>query len=268
MRLLNHVVGLGLALLALLPGGRAALTPRADALMYRRGASSMEEAVTLYTKALAQEPDSTDLQLKLADALNGVMRARTNGNTIVIDSMLDTPANKAIWAKLGPRALELATAVQRARPNDAHVAAVYADAFMYSCSSKGIIKQAMSGAATVFKSNAQRLTNLDRTYDSALGHALLGCFYALAPWPYGSLDKAAEVMDEAAKLAPSRRNLYFVGVVAYKRKQWSKAADHFRKAQAAKPGSITESDFADFVLAESKRALKLAEAELMRCSTK
>jgi uncharacterized protein HemY len=75
-------------------------------------------------------------------------------------------------------------------------------------------------------------------------------------------------MDEAAKLAPSRRNLYFVGVVAYKRKQWSKAADHFRKAQAAKPGSITESDFADFVLAESKRALKLAEAELMRCSTK
>jgi tetratricopeptide (TPR) repeat protein len=255
----------GLLALLLLEGAQAALTPRADALMARRGLGSVEEAARLYATALDAERDSTDLQLKLADALNTVMRIKTQANTIVIDRMLDTPANKAIWSQLGPRALELASAAQKARPNDVRVAAVYADAYMFSCSSKGIIKQAMQGAASVFKANAERLIRLDKRYDSAVGHALLGCFYAVAPWPYGSLDKASSTMDEAARLAPSLRNLYYVGVVAYKRKEWAKAADAFRRAQAARPGGPSEADFAQYMLQESARALRLAEAELKQC---
>jgi len=196
------------------------------------------------------------------------MRVKTNSNTIVIDRLLDTPANKKVWAALGPRALELATAVRDARPSDVRAAATYADAYMFACSAKGIIKQALAGAATVFKANAERLVKLDAKYDSAVGDALLGCFYAIAPWPYGSLDKAASHLDAAAGIEPCARNLYYVGVVAFKRKEWAKAVDNLRKAQHARVSSPTQADFADFVRSESARALALAEAELRKCDAR
>lgn len=97
------------------------------------------------------------------------MRVRTNSNTLVIDKLLDTPENKAIWAKFGPRAQELAGKVVEKRPNDIKAAAVYADSFMFSSSSKGILKQALQGAGSVFKENANRLIKLDRKHDSGVG---------------------------------------------------------------------------------------------------
>jgi len=54
------------------------LTPRADALMLRRGLGSLEEAANLYSRALEAEQDNLDLKLKLADALNGVMRVKVH----------------------------------------------------------------------------------------------------------------------------------------------------------------------------------------------
>lgn len=257
---------LALAAALLLPGASGMLTPKADALVARRGLRGLEEAVSIYSSALEAEKDNVDLKMKLLDALNGVMRVKTNSNTIAIDRLQDTPANKKVWAELGPRALELASAVRDARPNDVRAAAMYADAFMYSCSSKGIIKQALSGAATVFKTNAERILALDKTYDSGVGYAFMGCFYAIAPWPIGSLEKAATNLDLAVQVAPSLRNLYYVGVVAYKRKEWEKSADSFRKARLARPGSPTEGDFADFMRAECERALPLVEAELKSCA--
>ncbi|KAJ1634967.1 hypothetical protein T492DRAFT_969266 [Pavlovales sp. CCMP2436] len=255
--------------LALLPAAtQAILTPRADALVLRRGRGSLEEAANLYSKALEQHAGDVELKLKLADALNGVMRVRTNGNSIAIDRMLDNAENKAIWAKYGPRALELAREVRDALPKDVRAAHVFADAYMFSSSSKGIITQALQGAATVFVTNAELILALDEKYDSGVGHALLGCFYAVAPWPFGSLDTSSKQLEMAVKIAPTQRNLYFSGVVAFKRKEWEKAAERFRGAQVAKPGSLTESDFSDFMLDESTKALTLVEAELKTCAAK
>jgi len=206
------------------------------------------------------------LQLKLADALNGVMRVKTNANTLVVDRLLDTPVNKEVWGKLGPRALELATEARKARPRDVRAAAVYADAYMFSCSSKGIIKQALQGAASVFKANAERLINMDKKYDNGVGYALLGAFYAVAPWPYGNMDLAAKNMDMAKKVAPTKRNLYYVGVIAFKQKQWERATEHFRLALNARPGSPTEWDFAEFMESECKRAAAMAQTELQKCT--
>lgn len=259
MRSLLFVVGA-----ALLPAATCALTPKADALMVRRGLPNLEEAATLYSRALEGDKDNVELKLKLAEALNGQMRVRTNSNTITISGLLDTPTNKAIWAKLGPRALELAKAARDARPNDVRAAATYADAYMYACSSKGIISQALAGAGTAFKANAERIIKLDRTYDSGVGYAFLGCFYAIAPWPYGSLDKASANLDAAVKISPSLRNLYYVGVVAYKRKEWAKAVENLSKAELARPGSPTEADFAPFMRTSVVEALTASKIELQR----
>ena len=73
----------------------------ADKKMKTRTLVSVTNAVGLYKEALAANPDDPELQLKTADAINAVMRIRTNANTILIEGSLDTPENKAIWAEQG-----------------------------------------------------------------------------------------------------------------------------------------------------------------------
>ena len=46
------------------------------------------------------------------------MRQRTNSNTLHISKMLDTPANKKVWAKYGPRSLALAKKAKAGLPKD------------------------------------------------------------------------------------------------------------------------------------------------------
>ena len=94
---------------------------------------------------------------QLADALNAVMRIKTNANALMIDGSLDTPANKRVWKSLGDEALPLARKAYDARPGDVKALAVYADAFMFSCSAKGIVKQALSGTAKEYKRVANEL---------------------------------------------------------------------------------------------------------------
>ena len=59
------------------------------------------------------------LKLKAADAINCAMRIETNGNIMVLEGTVDTPAAKKFWAKHGPRSLSLV----RAAKKDAAVAA-------------------------------------------------------------------------------------------------------------------------------------------------
>eukprot|EP00962_Isochrysis_galbana_P018024 scaffold5185_cov110-Isochrysis_galbana.AAC.10 len=70
------------------------------------------------------------------------MRIKTNANCLVLDGTLDTPANKRLWKALGNEALPMATAAYKALPGNTRALAVYADSFMFSCSAKGIVKQA------------------------------------------------------------------------------------------------------------------------------
>ena len=73
----------------------------ADKKMKTRTLESVSRAADLYRAALLANPDDSELQLKTADAINAVMRIKTNANTILIDGSLDTPENKAFWAKHG-----------------------------------------------------------------------------------------------------------------------------------------------------------------------
>ena len=90
----------------------------------------------------------------------------------------------------------------------------------------------------------------------------VGGFYNCAPWPVGNKGKAKRYLREGVKRAPTRRNLYYAGVNAYQMGEYADARDYFSralKAPAAKSATSTEDDFVGFILAESKRGLKLAE---------
>jgi hypothetical protein len=129
---------------------------------------------------------------------NSRSHAQTHANTILIEGTLDTPANKRIWSDLGPKALRLARDVHAARPGDVRALAVYTDAFIFAASSKGIVTQALTGAGNEYKRLAAALIRTP-SHDSAVGHALLGCFYLCAPWPVGNKDLAMRNIDEAVR---------------------------------------------------------------------
>jgi len=233
---------------------------KALGLMKSRGLANVEKAVTLL-RQVHHRDDSVQVKLELADALNTVMRIKTNANCLVLEGTQDTPANKKLWRALGNEALPLATAAYKAMPGDVRALAVYADSFMYSCSAKGIVKQAVSGTAKEYKRMANELRKYPK-WDGAVGNAFLGGFYNVAPWPVGNKKLAAKYLGEGAAIAPTRRNLYYVGINAYQTGDFKKAVDFFGRATKAACGSITEEDFGAFLLQESKKGLKLAQAAL------
>lgn len=55
----------------------------------------------------------------------------------------------------------------------------------------------------------------------------------MAPWPVGNKELAKKYLCEAAALAPTRRNLYYVGVNAYQMQEYTKAKTYFGKALKA-----------------------------------
>ncbi len=237
---------------------------KADALFRQRTPASCDKAALLYEAEIARVGDDASLLLKAADAVNAAMRIRTVSNTISIDGTTDTPASKKVWAKDGARALDLARRGLDAAPvKDARALGIYADAYMFSCSHKSLVKQALTGSGTAYKKMAEELQAKHPTWDSDVGSAILACFYHVAPWPVGSADGAISNAHRAVKKGgPTLRNLYYVGVISYCQGDYGTASSYFTKALAAKPGSLSEADFAGFMKAESKRALKLAAAKL------
>jgi len=229
--------------------------------MEKRGLPNCQKAVELLRTVLKREPDNLELKLELAEALNAVIRIKTNANSLVIEGTLDSPANKKVWRTLGEEALPLAKEVYMARPNSVRALAAYADSFMFSCSAKGIIKQAVSGAGKEYKRVANELRK-HPSWDSAVGWAFLGGFYNVAPWPVGNKQLAAKLLAEGANIAPSRRNLYYVGVNAYQMGDYEKASTFFSRALKAPCGSVTEKDFAEFILERSRQGLHLSKEKL------
>ena len=72
-----------------------------DKHMKTRTLASVTKAAELYRSALTENPDDPELQLKTADAINAIMRIKSNANTILIEGSLDNAENKALWATLG-----------------------------------------------------------------------------------------------------------------------------------------------------------------------
>lgn len=124
----------------------------------------------------------------------------------------------------------------------------------------GILKQALTGVGKKYVAIARELYKYP-DWDSAVGCAFLGGFYNVAPWPVGSKTKAAKFLREGAKIAPTRRNLYYAGVNAYQMGSYEEAQSFFSrslKAPPCKSPSSTEGDFFEFLESEAKRGLQLS----------
>ena len=220
------------------------------ALLEKRGLANCQKAVAKFRQALSAEPDNLDLKLSLADALNCVMRIRTNGNALIIEGTSDTEPHKRIWAEMGPETLALAEAVYQARPNDRAALAVYTDAYMYR-SSPGVWDAVVKGAAGQYVDNAEKMAKSFPKHDSGLGDVFMGAYYLLAPWPLSDPEKARARMEKALRLGPkSKRNNYYMGVIAYREGKFQEAITHFERAQSARCLSPSEKDFCGFMKRE------------------
>lgn len=236
---------------------------KAASLMKKRTLAACEDAVALLEQCLARSPEEPDpaLCLEAAQARNAVMRIRTHSNTLHITRMLDTKASKKVWSEHGPRAVELATRAKQALPRDPEALVAYADAYFFANSVKGVLAAATTGSGLKFKGNSKELISKCPTAEGGIGHAYLGAFFLMAPWPLANAKKAEEHLGAAYKIAKCRRNCYYLGVMHYRLGRPAKAAHFFREAIKAKPLTPSEGDFTEWVLTEAKSALKVAEAE-------
>ena len=188
-----------------------------------------------------------------------MMRIKTNSNTLHITKMLDTPENKRVWKRFGPRALELATAAKRGRPKDPEALVAYADAYFFNNAVKGVLAAATTGSGLKFKGNSKELISKCPRADGGIGHAYLGAFFLMAPWPMCNPKLAEEHLSAAHRIVPSRRNTYYLGVMHYRLGRPEVAARFFRDAIKASCASASEQDFGNWMLAEAKLALKSCE---------
>eukprot|EP00633_Aureoumbra_lagunensis_P001942 CAMPEP_0197299550 /NCGR_PEP_ID=MMETSP0890-20130614/46268_1 /TAXON_ID=44058 ORGANISM="Aureoumbra lagunensis, Strain CCMP1510" /NCGR_SAMPLE_ID=MMETSP0890 /ASSEMBLY_ACC=CAM_ASM_000533 /LENGTH=263 /DNA_ID=CAMNT_0042777909 /DNA_START=58 /DNA_END=849 /DNA_ORIENTATION=- len=236
---------------------------KAEASFRQRTAKSVLEAADAYEELLKDEDLSAKKKIeyhqRCAEAVNAYMRMKTHGNTITIHGSVDTSENKQIWAKHGPRALNHARyALRNSKKCDARTAAIYADAFMFEGSARGLVQQALTGAGSKFLENAKRLQKLDHAYDAALGYTLEGCFYHVAPFPVKNKKKAKSILHKATTIAPSsKRNHYHYAVVCYCQGDYSTAYDEFSKALHCRP-SGNDIDFAPFIDSQAKLAKQSA----------
>ena len=203
----------------------AARVDEAVWLLESAKAEDAERAAKLYEARAAENPQSYEAQLGAARALTQAMAIRTNGNLPLVDGLQDNEANRKLWADLGKRALDHARAASAMKPQSAEAAATLASSYMFWASSLGIIQSILSGAGTEYRAHAQRLIEIDASYDDALGDALLASFYLVAPWPIGDRDEALSHYERAAQLAPaSVRNQYGLGVF------WSRSPSRERSS--------------------------------------
>jgi len=239
---------------------------KADALFKKRTAQSCDAAAKIYEDELKRTGYAdAELLLKAADAVNTAMRIRTNSNTITIDGTVETPANKAVWKRDGQRAYDLAAKGLKASSKiDARALGIRFDAFMFSCSHKSLVKQALTGTGTAYKRMGEELQKKHPRHDGDVGSAVLACFYHVAPWPVGSPKKAIQNARKAVQRGGATlRNLYYVAVISYGQKDYATAAEFFKRALKASPGSPSEADFADFMKSEAKRGLAKAQEKLL-----
>lgn len=247
------------------PAAEAAATDpvaEADQLMKKRGVKNMKKAAELYKSALDKDPTNVDLMLKRADALNGVMRARTNGNALLFDGLSDSEKHKKIWRQDAPEALALAEKVVKARPKSKKARTVVADAYLYHSSSFGIFKAIIEGAADRYKKNAKDIMKLDKRYDDATGLVFMASFYSGAPWPMRDDDDAIEWVNKALKLKKSKRNLYYAGVIHHRAEKYKEALAFYEQAVPMTCKLPSDRDWCRFMNKELKRAIADAKKNI------
>ncbi len=234
-----------------------ALVLKGNVLMSKRQLINYEKATLQFRKALLKEPENYDLMIRVADALNHIMRAKTNGNIILLSGKTqDNERNKTIWSKYATEALKLSEKAVKANPDDRKALLTYAESYLYLSSSFGILKAIFKGAAEQYKRNANALITKYPKADDALGDIYMGAFYAVAPWPMSSRKKARKHFENALKLAPeSIRSHYYVGLQAFIDNEYKTAKKEFDFVIDNPCTRNSEYDYCSFMKKEAEKGL-------------
>lgn len=234
-----------------------ALVLKGNVLMSKRQLINYEKATLQFRKALLKEPENYDLMIRVADALNHIMRAKTNGNIILLSGKTqDNERNKTIWSKYATEALKLSEKAVKANPDDRKALLTYAESYLYLSSSFGILKAIFKGAAEQYKRNANALITKYPKADDALGDIYMGAFYAVAPWPLSSRKKARKHFENALKLAPeSIRSHYYVGLQAFIDNEYKTAKKEFDFVIDNPCTRNSEYDYCSFMKKEAEKGL-------------
>ena len=224
----------------------------AEELTQTRGEKNYLAALKIYEAELAKKPADLGLKLKVAAALNNVMRVKTNGNLVLINGTLDNDKNKAIWKKYGKRANEFAKEVYEKNKSE-EAMLTKNSAFMFFNSSRGIVEAVFAGAADEYQQNAKILMTKHPKADNATGYIYQGSFHIVAPWPYQDFKKAYSLFLKAVSIAPkSVANQYYAGLGALRVKNWDEADKYFSNAIAMPCLTGTERDFCGFIKGQAK----------------
>ncbi|CAJ1387102.1 unnamed protein product [Effrenium voratum] len=228
----------------------------------KRSANECEQAADGFRTALLQQPLDVQLNLDLADALNCVMRIKTDANMLRLTGSQETPEKIRVWKELGPEAWEHAHFALKYWPRSPRAASVYADAFQYMTSVHGPLPQAIRGSGKEFRKNARRMQQVGPEEEGGLGFVFEGTFFLAAPWPIRSLDEALVFFSRALNIKKCRRNFYYVGLVQYHMQHWADAIEAFTQARNTAPEFLSEFDFAEALTKEATLGIKLCQKKL------
>ena len=247
------------ALLAALLAGSAAAdeeSARVRKLLDGTSLDDFRHALALCERRLAREPDHYEAHLGASVALTQELALRTNGNLPLVDGLQDGAENRARWSAMAPRALDHARRALALRPTSIEAAAAVATSYMFQAASLGIVSAALGGAAGEYREHAQRLIDLEPTYEGALGHYMLASFYLVAPWPVSDDAASREHYAKAVALAPdSVRNRYGLGVYWARRGDAERARPEFERAVALPCVARTDRILCAFLKRTSKEVL-------------
>ena len=130
-----------------------------------------------------------------------------------------------------------------------------------SSASKGILRQAVTGAGTTFRSLAEELVHSYHSWDGSVGHCYLGGFFAVAPWPLGDKKRGLQEMEDAFRTEPrARRNGYYACLMRYQHDDFSGAVKACETAlSSGRCDGPTTPDYCTFLTEQTTRLLSLAK---------
>jgi tetratricopeptide (TPR) repeat protein len=165
-----------------------ALVARMDGVWAHRDADgAMPDTVSLGTQALAVDPNSYEVQWRMARAYFWV--AYTQSNRVV---------KKALAAK----AMEAAERARTLQPDRIEGEYYYAITVGEYANTIGVMQALSEGVLGKIKSSAERAYAIDRDYERGAPGTVLGRLYFMLPWPKRDLDRSRRYLEEVVARHP------------------------------------------------------------------
>lgn len=208
-----------------------------DELMKEKSIENCQRAIKGYERLLRASPDNLELLVKLSDAYITIIDIKTHALIEEKDEY------KPILSKYGKTAYDYAEKALKIDPDCKEAVAAALVSYGYYSSSFGIVKAIFKGSAGHYKDLANRLIEIDDTYESALGYRSLGKLYEVAPWPVGSSRKALKYFKKAVATDPSSLySHYYLGLLYFKKDKFDLAKKEFGMV-VNNPAPVSEAYF-------------------------